>query len=68
MGTAKATDILIRRLLPYSPSGGLISIDARLILVTLGVITVVGLLSGLYPSWKAGRTRPLDTIRSEEQS
>jgi putative ABC transport system permease protein len=68
VGTAKATDILIRRLLPYSPSGGLISIDARLILVTLGVITVVGLLSGLYPSWKAGRTRPLDTIRSEEQS
>jgi len=68
VGTAKATDILIRRLLPYSPSGGLISIDARLILVTLGVITVVGLLSGLYPSWKAGRKRPLDTIRSEEQS
>jgi putative ABC transport system permease protein len=68
VGTAKATDILIRRLLPYSPSGGLISIDARLVLFTLGVITLVGLLSGLYPSWKAGRTRPLDTIRSEEQS
>jgi putative ABC transport system permease protein len=68
VGTAKATDLLIRGLLPYSPSGGLVSIDARLVLFTLGVITFVGLLSGLYPSWKAGRTRPLDTIRSEEQS
>jgi putative ABC transport system permease protein len=68
VGTAKATDLLIRGLLPYSPSGGLVSIDARLVLFTLGVITLVGLLSGLYPSWKAGRTRPLDTIRSEEQS
>jgi putative ABC transport system permease protein len=68
LGTAKVTDLLIRRLLPYSPSGGLVSIDLRLVLVTLGVITLVGLVSGLYPSWKAGRTRPLDTIRSEEQS
>jgi putative ABC transport system permease protein len=68
VGTAKITDVLIRRLLPYSPSGGLVSIDLRLILFTLGVITVIGLVSGLYPSWKAGRTRPLDTIRSEEQS
>jgi putative ABC transport system permease protein len=67
VGTAKVTDVLIRRLLPYSPSGGLISIDLRLVLFTLGVITVVGLVSGLYPSWKASRTRPLDTIRSEEQ-
>jgi putative ABC transport system permease protein len=66
VGTAKATDLLIRGLLPYSPSGGLVSINARLVLFTLGVITLVGLLSGLYPSWKAGRTRPLDTIRSEE--
>jgi putative ABC transport system permease protein len=67
LGTAKATDILIRKLLPYSPSGGLVSIDLRLVLFTLGVITLVGLISGLYPSWKAGRMRPLDTIRSEEQ-
>ncbi|MEN6311925.1 MAG: ABC transporter permease [Acidobacteriota bacterium] len=68
LGTAKATDILIRKLLPYSPSGGLVSIDLRLVLSTLAVITVIGLVSGLYPSWKAGRLRPLETIRSEEES
>jgi putative ABC transport system permease protein len=68
LGTAKVTDLLIRRLLPYSPSGGLISIDLRLVLVTLGIVTFIGLVSGLYPSWKAGRMRPLDTIRSEVES
>lgn len=66
--TAKLTDVLVRGLLPYAPSGGLVRIDPPLVLTTLGVITLIGLLSGVYPSWKAGRLRPLDAIRSEEES
>ncbi len=68
LGTAKLTDVLIRHLLPYAPSGGLVQIDVRLVVVTLGVVTLVGLLSGVYPSWRAGRLRPLDAIRSEVES
>jgi putative ABC transport system permease protein len=68
LGTARLTDILVRRLLPYSPSGGLVAIDAGLVLMALGVVTAIGLLSGVYPSWKAARMRPLDTIRSEVES
>ena len=68
LGTAKLTDVLVRGLLPYAPSGGLVRIDPGLVLTTLGVVTLIGLLSGLYPSWKAGRLRPLDAIRSEEES
>ncbi len=66
--TARLTDVLVRNLLPYSPSGGLISIDLGLVLMTLGVVTAIGLASGVYPSWKAARMRPLDTIRSEGES
>jgi len=66
--TARLTDLLVRGLLPYSPSGGLVSIDPGLVLMTLGVVTAIGLASGVYPSWKAARMRPLDTIRSEEES
>jgi putative ABC transport system permease protein len=63
---AQGTDILIRRILPYAPGGGLVVIDAKLAALTLVVIVTVGLLSGLYPAWKAGRVRPLQSIRSEE--
>ncbi len=64
-GTAKLTEILIRRLLPYAPSGGLVKIDAPLIIFTLGLVVLIGFFSGLYPSWKAGRVRPLESMRSE---
>ncbi|OGD26933.1 MAG: hypothetical protein A2V57_05110 [Candidatus Aminicenantes bacterium RBG_19FT_COMBO_65_30] len=66
--TARLTDVLVRNLLPYSPSGGLVAIDLKLVLMTLGVVTAIGLASGIYPSWKAARMRPLDTIRGEGES
>ncbi len=62
---ARVTDILVRRILPYAPGGGLVAINARMSLLTLGTIVAVGLLSGLYPAWRAGRVRPLESIRRE---
>ena len=63
---ARATDALARRILPYAPNGGLVAIDWTLAAWTLAIIVVVGLLSGFFPAWKAGRIRPLESIRSEE--
>ncbi|MDQ1336347.1 MAG: putative transport system permease protein [Thermodesulfobacteriota bacterium] len=65
MATAKLTEVLIRQLLPYAPSGGLVQINLSLIILTFGVVILIGLLSGVYPSWKAGRVRPLEAIRSQ---
>jgi putative ABC transport system permease protein len=61
---SRVTEWLIRDILPYTPKGGLVLIDANLISLTLGAVLAIGLLSGLYPAWKAGRIRPLQAIRS----
>jgi putative ABC transport system permease protein len=65
MTTAKVTEVLIRQLLPYAPSGGLVQINLSLVLLTFVVVILIGLISGVYPSWRAGRIRPLEAIRSQ---
>ncbi|KAB0670428.1 ABC transporter permease [Oryzomonas sagensis] len=62
---ARLSDLLVRRVLPYAPGGNLVAIDMRLALLTMAVIVGVGLMSGIYPAWRAGRVRPLESIRRE---
>jgi putative ABC transport system permease protein len=62
---SKVTSILIRYVMPYAPTGGLVLIDLKLVFITMAAVLCIGLLSGLYPAWKAGRIRPLEAIRSE---
>lgn len=63
---AAVTDKLIRSVLPYSPTSALVQIDFLLALKAIGIIMVIGLVSGIYPAWKAAKIRPIEAIRSTD--
>jgi putative ABC transport system permease protein len=65
LALSKTTGILLRRLLPYAPTGSLIQLSPEIVATTLGLVLVIGLASGIYPAWRAARVRPLEAIRSE---
>jgi len=65
LGLSKMTEVLIRRLLPYTPTGSLVAVNPGLALITLAMVLGIGIVSGLYPAWRAARVRPLESIRSE---
>lgn len=65
LGLSKVTDALIRGLLPYTPTGSLILIGPGLAGLTMALVVGVGIVSGIYPAWRAARVRPLESIRRE---
>ncbi len=65
LGT-RVVETVLRRILPYVPTGRLVEIAPALLGYGLLGAIVAGLLAGVYPAWRAAGMRPVEAIRSAE--
>jgi putative ABC transport system permease protein len=63
---AGAVESVIRRLMPYAPSGPLVLLAPNIILLSFCGAVVLGLVAGVYPALKACLLKPVESIRSGE--
>jgi len=55
---------LARKVLPYAPGGRLVIISTDLLLVCFLSAIVMGVLTGIYPAFRASGKRPIEAISS----
>ena len=61
-----AVEHLLRRLLPYAPSGKLVLVTPGLLAMSFAGAIVLGLVAGVYPALRASSMRPVEAIRRGE--
>jgi putative ABC transport system permease protein len=57
---------IIKKILPYAPSGRLVLITSDLLIAAFFGAIALGIISGIYPAWRASSMRPVEAIRTGE--
>lgn len=60
---SRLIEAFVRTVMPYVPSGKLISFDPLLAVGSVAFILAIGLTAGLYPAWKAAKINPIEAIK-----
>ena len=66
IGGARVVEVLVRKVISYTPSGSLVLITPRLLLLAWLGALALGIVAGLYPAARAAAMKPIEAIRSEE--
>lgn len=56
-------EVLVRKMMPYVPGGNMVRFDAGVAGASLVFALMLGILSGLYPAWRASKINPIEAIR-----
>lgn len=56
-------ELFVRRSMPYVPSGSMITFEPWLAAACIIFSVLIGIVSGLYPAWKASRIAPVEAIK-----
>jgi putative ABC transport system permease protein len=56
-------ETLVRKFMPYVPGGDMVSFDLGIALLSISFTSVIGIVSGLYPAWKASKINPIEAIK-----
>lgn len=56
-------EAFVRKAMPYVPAGNMVGFDAGIAFVSLFFAMLVGVISGLYPAWKASGIHPIEAIK-----
>lgn len=58
-------DQWIRQFLPYVPAGKLIRPNLYILIISAGIVFILGLIAGIYPGYRASKASPMEAIRNE---
>ncbi len=60
---SKGIEHLLRKSMPYVPSGSVVIFDPLLAVLCVGFSVLLGFLAGAFPAWKATRISPIEAIK-----
>ncbi len=56
-------EVFVKKFMPYVPSGKMISFEPVIAVLCIGFSVLIGVLSGIYPAYKASKVSPIEAIK-----